>query len=208
LKHKILSFFLPFLLSACSIAPIPHGEKPKSGWGKIEGTIKTEWHPKGRDMTLLEDVKYIDPTGREWIALKGEKINGASIPKAFWSVIGGPYEGPYRDASVFHDVGCSNRNQTWEDVHYMFYTAMRSKGVNEKKAKIMYAAVYRFGPRWKVIKTLSAPVSVPTSLAKEATLAEVKKVTDFINKDNPSLEKIEDAQAVTLPGKPAREEKP
>jgi hypothetical protein len=31
----------------------------------------------------------------------------------------------------------------------MFYYAMRSGGVTSPRAAVMYAAVYRFGPRWK-----------------------------------------------------------
>ena len=99
-------------------------------------------------MRLLEDAKYIARDGRVWLAPKGWSIDGASIPKAFWCSVGGPYEDTYRDASVFHDVACDQKTAHWQDVHYMFYTGMKCSGVDEEKAKIMYAAVYRFGPRW------------------------------------------------------------
>jgi hypothetical protein len=37
----------------------------------------------------------------------------------------------------------------WQSVHRMFYEASRLSGVGELHAKVMYLAVYHFGPRWK-----------------------------------------------------------
>ena len=51
-------------------------------------------------MTLLDDFGYVDPGKITWKAPKGHKIDGASIPPVFWSFIGGPFEGKYRNASV------------------------------------------------------------------------------------------------------------
>lgn len=62
--------------------------------------------------------------------------------------MGGPFEGQYRNASVVHDVACVKKSEKWEDVHRMFYYAMRAGGVSETRAALMYAAVYKFGPRW------------------------------------------------------------
>lgn len=67
-----------------------------------------------------------------------------------WSFIGGPFEGKYRNASVIHDVACDLALRRWEDVHEAFFNAMRAGGVEVIKAKIMYGAVYHFGPRWPV----------------------------------------------------------
>ena len=49
-----------------------------------EGVVRTEWLRGGRDMKLLEDFSYIDNMGQRWQALKGAKINGASIPQPLW----------------------------------------------------------------------------------------------------------------------------
>jgi Protein of unknown function (DUF1353) len=54
----------------------------------------------------------------------------------------------YRNASVVHDVACDTRDHPWQDVHRMFYEACRAGGVGEQKAKLVYAAVYHFGPKW------------------------------------------------------------
>jgi len=119
-------------------------------WGDFQGRVVTEWLDDGRRMRLLEDFQYIDPRGEKWLALKGAVIDGASIPRPFWSYIGGPFEGKYRNASVIHDVACQEKTRSWRNVHQMFYVAVLRGGVDEVTAKVMYGAVYFWGPRWKV----------------------------------------------------------
>ena len=99
-------------------------------------------------MELIRSLTYLDPECKNWTAPVGSVIDGASIPRFFWPVIGGPFEGKYRDASVIHDVECSTRDHQWEAVHFMFYRAMLASGVGRIKAEFMYQAVYWFGPRW------------------------------------------------------------
>src|SRR5262249_24255682 len=55
--------------------------------------------PDGRNFSLAHDFSYVDRTGRTWIAPKDLITDGASIPMPFWSVVGGPFEGPYREAA-------------------------------------------------------------------------------------------------------------
>ena len=117
-------------------------------WGEFRGTVRTEWLSDGRNMRLLSDFEYVDPIGTTWPAPTGTKIDGASIPQVFWSFIGGPFEGKYRSASVVHDYACQVRNRSWRLVHQMFYAACRAGGVSELSSKVMYGAVYHFGPRW------------------------------------------------------------
>jgi len=117
-------------------------------WGRFEGSVVARWGDDGRDMTLVEPFAYVDPHAARWDAPAGSVVNGASIPRAFWSLIGGPFEGKFRNASVVHDVACETREQPWQRVHRMFYEACRCGGVAVAKAKMMYYAVYHFGPRW------------------------------------------------------------
>ena len=42
---------------------------------------------------LLEDLIFIDAKGKKWTAPKGHVVDGATIPKAFQSMIGTPYGG-------------------------------------------------------------------------------------------------------------------
>jgi hypothetical protein len=104
--------------------------------------------PDGRLVRLLAALTYLQADGTRWPVPAGVELDGASIPRFLWSLIGGPFEGRYRDASIIHDHYCVVRTRSWRDTHRMFYDAMRSSGESMPKAKIMYYAVYRFGPRW------------------------------------------------------------
>lgn len=131
-------------------------------FGKYSSTVKAEWLPNQREMKILEDFEYEDPNGMRWIAPKGSLVDGASIPQWLWSVIGSPFAGLYRDASVIHDVACEEKNRTWEVVHLSFYYAMRASGVSKARANLMYGAVYHFGPRWPSKKIVAFGVSEMT----------------------------------------------
>jgi Protein of unknown function (DUF1353) len=117
--------------------------------GKFEQSMKIELLRDGRLVKLLEDARYIDPCGTEWDAPAGSIVNGASIPQVVWSLVGGPFEGKYRDASVIHDVACESKSRHWTLAHEAFYFAMLARETPQWQAKIMYAAVYHFGPRWR-----------------------------------------------------------
>jgi hypothetical protein len=119
-------------------------------WGVFVGDVVAKWSDNGRDMTLVEPFAYVDPRALRWDAPAGAVVNGASIPRAFWSLIGGPFEGTFRSASVVHDVACEAREREWQAVHRMFYESCRCGGVAVVKAKTMYYAVWHFGPRWRV----------------------------------------------------------
>jgi hypothetical protein len=118
------------------------------GFGRFVGDVIAKWDEPGRTMTLVEDFAYVGPDGLTWHAPKGSQVDGASIPRIAWTVVGGPFEGLYRKASVIHDVACATKARSWRAVHRAFYTAMLAAGVGDTRAKIMYAAVYHFGPRW------------------------------------------------------------
>lgn len=175
---------LMVLLAGCGAKETP---VPSTPFGKFEGRVKTVWEDDGRNMRLEEDFAYVDARGKRWVAPKGSLINGASIPQPFWSVIGGPFEGSFRNASVVHDVGCDQQKESWEDVHHMFHDACRCGGVSSKKAKLLYYAVYNFGPRWsrpgeRVFRQMQA-AQVDEDL--------VRKATEYFETHDPSLNEIE-----------------
>lgn len=173
-----------------------------SQYGRFIGAVRTEWIDDGRHMQLLGDFSYIDPMGKRWAVPQGTKIDGASIPRAFWTVIGGPFEGPYRNASVVHDYHCDSKLERWQDVHRMFYYGMLAAGTDELKAKIMYFAVLVGGPRWKVVKYSNHPPRlVPkkgdidyeklTEWSGAVTEAEATAFIEKIELEQPSVEQIE-----------------
>jgi hypothetical protein len=141
-------------------------------------------------MKLLQTLQYIDPACNVWEAPKESVVDGASIPQFAWSIIGGPFEGKYRNASVIHDVACDQKTKPWEAVHEVFYNAMIASGVSIVTAKIMYAAVYHFGPRWP--QTVKMPVS-----KSDVALTYLAFDTDEILFDT-SAEDSEESVSVTI----------
>ena len=67
----------------------------------------------------------------------------------------------------------------------MFYEACRPGGVGEQKAKLMYAAVYHFGPKWGPGGT---SMFMLRTMPVEVEFAQLKA---FVESGNPSLEEIE-----------------
>lgn len=116
--------------------------------GEYRGRIVTEWDPDGRTMIVQTPFEYVDSSGRKWPVPAGVKVDGASIPQVFWSIIGGPFEGQYRAASVIHDHYCNTRTRRASDVHKVFHDGMLTSGVADKRAWMMWKAVDQFGPRW------------------------------------------------------------
>jgi len=123
--------------------------------GQFLNTVKCEWiveNGPDRDVKLLDNFFYIDPSGKRWPAPRNSVVNGASIPWPLWNKwIGPPFVGNYRRASVVHDVACDLREKicaSSQIAHRMFYDACLCGGVGKTKAKVMYWAVRTFGPKW------------------------------------------------------------
>jgi hypothetical protein len=88
--------------------------------GSYRGRVVAEWIGP-RNMRLVEPFKYMASNGRRWPVPSGVVVDGASIPQMLWSLIGGPFEGLYRAASVVHDRFCDTRTRKYPDVHQMFF---------------------------------------------------------------------------------------
>ncbi len=71
--------------------------------GRFEGDLVVKLLGGGRAMELVQPFTYIDSHGVSWPVPSGVQVDGASIPRVFWSIIGAPFTGKYRDASVIHD---------------------------------------------------------------------------------------------------------
>lgn len=124
-----------------------HAEEYFGGFkGDLKGTFL---NADPRPIFKLSDkFEFNDPNGLLWSVPANEEVDGASIPPAFWSFIGGPFSGHYIKASVIHDYYCDEKTRTEHDTHRNFYYGMRANGVSKWKAKFMYWAVATFGPKW------------------------------------------------------------
>jgi hypothetical protein len=86
-----------------------------------------------------------------WHVPAGFVSDGASIPRALWSIIGSPLTGKYRNAAIIHDYFCRNHNFDYssEEIHEVFYRAMIASGVSNTQAGIMYYSVLYY---WYITK--------------------------------------------------------
>jgi|GEM_PF-956322 len=183
--------------SRASAAPAP-----KSCTAKYEGDLVLAVDANGRTMTLQKPYDYVDGRCEKWLVPAKATVDGASIPQFLWSIIGGPFEGPYRNASVIHDWYCAVRTMPWQQVHKMFYEAMITSGVPPKLAKLMYFGVYYGGPRWDSLtirnsrllgsavgsggeQNSTAPMNSPS---RERAVADAAAAT--IGRDDPSIEEL------------------
>jgi|RhiMetdeSRZDD1v2_1073273.scaffolds.fasta_scaffold1349890_1 uncharacterized protein DUF1353 len=125
-------------------APLARADK----LGQFKGDLILKPLSDGRTMELVQPFSYLDSHGVTWPVPAGTKVDGASIPSAFWSILGAPYTGKYREASIIHDHYCATKSRHWKAVHKVFFDGMMARGVEAFQAQLMYLAVYRFGPRW------------------------------------------------------------
>ncbi|WP_339073899.1 DUF1353 domain-containing protein [Teredinibacter turnerae] len=138
------------------IVPLaPHSVYAEEYFGKfldqLRGVFIAEAEPRP-EFKMEHDFRFEDPNGLLWLTPGGTSVDGASIPQFFWSLIGGPFEGPYINASVIHDYYCRTKERTAHDTHRNFYYGMRASNVPEWKADLMHWAVSTFGPSWKLEK--------------------------------------------------------
>jgi len=183
----------------------------ESKWGYFDGDPVTKWNSDGLTMTLLTELRYTDPNGDVWIAPIGSVVDGASIPRYLWSIMGGPFEGKYRNASVLHDVAYGQHKRPWQDCDRMFYYAMRCSGVSAIEAKTMFYALYKFGHHWKFPIKRGKPVKYEGQMVARAVAraepipraipvnpAQINEARDWISNTDPTLDQIEhraDAEA-------------
>lgn len=108
---------------------------------------------------LTSKLSYEHPDGQIFSSLDKYTVDGASIPRIFWSFIGGPFSGNHLKASVIHDYytdtcqiiphkeegrKCENKLETYfEDdvVHHNYYLGMLAEGVPKWTACAEYLAV-------------------------------------------------------------------
>ena len=176
------------LIAAAAIAVSAPAARAETYFGKFIGKFVAEFDEEGggRKVTLMEPYGFIDPYGKEWNVPTGYKTDGASVPAALWALYP-PFTGNYRSAAVIHDYYCENKDRTWQDTHKVFYFAMRAAHVDETTAKVMYSAVYLFGPRWGP-GTQPGQHSAPIQATPEQQEKVVKDLQALVDKDNPDLD--------------------
>jgi len=121
-----------------------------------------------RRMKLIDPFAFTDPRGKDWKVPAGyDQMNGASIPRPLWSLIGTPFTGDYRRASIVHDHACDEAGDDHAlrlAADRMFYHACRAGNCKRWQAMLLYIGV-RIGahikdkPRW--LGAVAAEVAGP-----------------------------------------------
>lgn len=92
----------------------------------------------GKKRELMADFEYVKVK-----VPKGFISDGASIPRAFWSIIGHPF-GPALEGAVIHDYLYFKGLLTRKECDKLFLEAMKELKVFGPKRWIMYQAVRKF----------------------------------------------------------------
>ena len=197
------------ILAAAAVAVSAPAAHAETYFGKFIGKFVAEFSEEddGRKVTLMEPYGFIDPYGKEWNVPDGYKTDGASVPAALWALYP-PFTGNYRSAAVIHDYYCDTEQRSWQDTHKVFYFAMRAAHVDETTAKVMYSAVFLFGPRWGP-GTQPGQHSAAIKATPEQQVKVVKDLQALVDKDNPDLDvllneakRISIQETSTLPKRP------
>lgn len=104
----------------------------------------TECDAVDRKMRIVDDFKFTGPDGNVWDAPAAAVVDGASIPRALWTVVGSPFTGDYRRASIVHDIACvkaEGDDEARRAADRMFFHACRAGGCNRVEATLLYIGV-------------------------------------------------------------------
>jgi hypothetical protein len=140
-------------------------------------------------MRLLADFWFRDRKAKVWTTPANYDVDGASIPRALWSLVGSPYTGDYRRASIVHDKACdeSGNDQTARKAaDRMFYQACRTGGCSIFEATLLYVgvrigALMPFVPAWsdEGHPTLAGPRMTPTR-AEESIVSDFQTTSEIV----------------------------
>lgn len=120
-------------------------------YGRFVGDAKLDFPQKeARKVILCNDFAFIDSSGFEWFAPRDSIVDGSSIPFFLWPLIGSPFVGLHRLASITHDVYCVTQSEPHKKVHQMYEDACRCNGVSKFKANLLHTGIKLGGPTWSI----------------------------------------------------------
>jgi hypothetical protein len=159
--------------------------------GKFSGEPTTLWLTESgedRKMRVCERFAFCDPDGKTWETPVDYVVDGASILRSFWSLLGSPYTGDYRRASIVHDFACDHA-KTWSArlaADRMFYHACREGGCSIEQATFLYIGV-RIGAWLPKIEQWSAGSAGKTTGPRiqpdpvdSVLVSDLQRLTDLI----------------------------
>jgi len=111
--------------------------------------LKVKVINSGKNRVILEDYTY--ENDKYIITVKaGFNTDGASIPKAFWSILSSPFDGAVTYGAVIHDGLYTKMQLPRKECDNLLREMALEKGYNKIKAFLVYYAVRLFGgSHWK-----------------------------------------------------------
>jgi hypothetical protein len=132
--------------------------EPESIWLTEEGT-------QDRSMKLLKEFNFEDQSAKNWSAPVDSVVDGASIPRALWTIVGSPFTGDYRRASIVHDVACveaGGDKKKRRAADRMFFHACRAGGCSMWQSIVLYLGV-RIGAAAAAVPSWHAAIATETT---------------------------------------------
>jgi hypothetical protein len=142
----------------------------------------TESGTPDRGMSLLEAFAFEDPDGKTWSAPAQAVVDGASIPRALWTVVGSPFTGDYRRGSIVHDVACVSAGSDPDKrraADRMFFHACRAGGCSIWQAMVLYLGVRIGAASPSVVEWHAAIATNAVGPRIRQTEAELRLERDF-----------------------------
>jgi hypothetical protein len=120
--------------------------------GSFEGRVVVEWldDPFVPTMRLVEPFEFHQSKGKVWKVPVGHIVKGRGMPPLFRDLIGQPFNGGFRKASIVYDHATQAMKEPWDEAQRMFLEASLAEGVTQSEAKAMYMLLRAQGSRWEV----------------------------------------------------------
>jgi len=140
------------LASALVIAAAPVTAANGAGQGGFEGRVVVEWLDDAfvPSVRTLEDYGFRQAKGKFWQVARGQVFDGRGMPPLFYDLVGQPYGGNFRKASIVYESATQRMTEKWDEAQRMFFEAAVAEGVAVPEAKVMYLLLALQGSRWEV----------------------------------------------------------
>lgn len=141
------------------LAILAGGAAAQSLGGRFVGAAELRPNPAGRcaadpgaisapSFLLGDDLVFIDPDQRAWLAPRGACVGDASVPAPLAAALGGAWRGAQTRASVILAHVSLVRTEDWAAGLRAYHAALITDGVAAADANRLYYAARRHGPRW------------------------------------------------------------
>lgn len=180
--------------SACVFA----AESDQMNRGSFQSTVVVEWldDPYVLKQRLVRDLTYRQAGGKVWVVPANAIIDGQSLPTLFVSVMGFPFDSPFRKTALVYDYAAKSKQDTWDDAQHMFYEAAVTEGVVPVEAKVIYMLLNATGLRWAVRGNRDCygrchPRDADLEWSPRVHEDEVLALIGWVRSEDPSLDLIE-----------------